>query len=780
MRFHLFGCATVLALAATTALAAPCTPAPTRLCLADGRFAVDVSWRDFQNNSGAGRAVPITADTGYFWFFAETNVELVVKVLDARVINGHFWVFFGALSNVEYTLKVTDSVSGASKTYVNPSGQFASVGDTAAFRATGAGSVPAEALVVAEGQRSPPSTVADVGRFVAASVPRSAEAVAPCEAAPTDLVLGDCRFRIRVTWKDFQGRTGEGTAVQLTSDTGYFWFFGPNNVEVVIKVLDARALNGHHWVFYGALSNVEYTITVIDRMTGATRRYTNPSGRFASVGDTGAIKAGHSVNPAKDSGRSASAAMDGRGGELTATAADGTQFHLQIPRGALLFPTEIRMTPLSSVGRLPFSGGLVGGVALEPEDLALLAPAILTIRPARVRPQERLMAFSYAGGGEDFVLALRHGSPAQIQIPLFHFSGYGVGEGSAAEADSISEPSNALTAYFQLGARYAHQFLSREITLEQYRAYIHALLTDLKLRILRPLVDRATTTCALADTHEAALVALSVIRFIDTFSSDPSDLTPELQQLRAGYMDMVKEMLHKCFEYAYQRCKSEHAPEESITMLAIARQLEFLGVEVPEASVTPGSKLEKCLRFELDFDSKLHHDDGDEGAVIDVSVRATIPLRIFIEEFDLALRWSGEAPINYYAANYAITGCKSTYETTGDTFSVTNARLVGLKFLDVSDTDVTVFYRPGDPMVKFTYHCPDEQPFPGAWTGTFTGIYSIFHNDELTEAGYRERDWLFIGRNRYAERRYERTRSLPGGVASVAEKTTMIIRHTPE
>ncbi len=83
--------------------------------------------------SGHGTAVPITADTGYFWFFNSDNVELVIKVLDGQALNGHFWVFYGALTNVEYTITVTDTVNGLVKTYTNPSGQLASVGDTTAF-----------------------------------------------------------------------------------------------------------------------------------------------------------------------------------------------------------------------------------------------------------------------------------------------------------------------------------------------------------------------------------------------------------------------------------------------------------------------------------------------------------------------------------------------------------------------------------------------------------------------------------------------------------------------
>jgi hypothetical protein len=44
---------------------------------------------------------PASAKSGYIWFFDPENVELVVKALDGRPINGKFWFFHGALSNVE-------------------------------------------------------------------------------------------------------------------------------------------------------------------------------------------------------------------------------------------------------------------------------------------------------------------------------------------------------------------------------------------------------------------------------------------------------------------------------------------------------------------------------------------------------------------------------------------------------------------------------------------------------------------------------------------------------
>jgi hypothetical protein len=78
----------------------------------------------------------MTSDTGVFWFFAPTNLELMVKVLDGSTINGYFWFFSGALSSVEYTITVTDTSNNAVKTYHNDEPNFGSIADVSAFPAT--------------------------------------------------------------------------------------------------------------------------------------------------------------------------------------------------------------------------------------------------------------------------------------------------------------------------------------------------------------------------------------------------------------------------------------------------------------------------------------------------------------------------------------------------------------------------------------------------------------------------------------------------------------------
>ena len=85
-----------------------------------------------------------------------------------------------------------------------------------------------------------------------------------CTASATTLCLSGGRFQVGVTFTTSQGQQGQAQAVSLTSDTGYFSFFDPSNVEIVVKVLDACALNQRGWVFAGGLTNVATVITVTD------------------------------------------------------------------------------------------------------------------------------------------------------------------------------------------------------------------------------------------------------------------------------------------------------------------------------------------------------------------------------------------------------------------------------------------------------------------------------------------------------------------------------------
>ncbi|MEO8505050.1 MAG: Calx-beta domain-containing protein [Acidobacteriota bacterium] len=108
-----------------------------------------------------------------------------------------------------------------------------------------------------------------------------------CLIDDSTLCLGGGRFRARVNWLTPQGGAGSGHRRELGDSSGAFWFFGDDNLEMLIKVVDACDGYGHFWVFYSATTNVGFTLTVTDTHSGLEREYDNPFGLKAeSVNDT--------------------------------------------------------------------------------------------------------------------------------------------------------------------------------------------------------------------------------------------------------------------------------------------------------------------------------------------------------------------------------------------------------------------------------------------------------------------------------------------------------------
>lgn len=113
----------------------------TALALGGGRFAAHLDFRTGgEPEPTAARAVALTGESGYFWFYGPLNPEVTLKVLDGRGVNGHFWVFVSGLTDRPFTLVVRDDGSGCAgplcapeRTYTGAPGQLATIVDLQAF-----------------------------------------------------------------------------------------------------------------------------------------------------------------------------------------------------------------------------------------------------------------------------------------------------------------------------------------------------------------------------------------------------------------------------------------------------------------------------------------------------------------------------------------------------------------------------------------------------------------------------------------------------------------------
>lgn len=239
----------------------PCKANATTLCLQKNRFRVEAVFQNqFDGSGGAARAIKSTDVAGFFYFYDKSNFELMIKMLDfGDVIK----VFYGELTNLHFTITVTDTRTGQVKNYSNTAGDCGGI-DQAAF---------SHALIA-------PAQAA--GSLKARPAPAGS-----CKNGPNTLCFLNGRFKAEVEWRNqFNGNSGRAGAVRSSDVTGLFYFTDSSNIELVVKMLD---FGGPVKLFYGALSDLEYTLHVTDLSTGVTKNYFNPAGKFCGGLDDSAF-----------------------------------------------------------------------------------------------------------------------------------------------------------------------------------------------------------------------------------------------------------------------------------------------------------------------------------------------------------------------------------------------------------------------------------------------------------------------------------------------------------
>lgn len=268
----------------TFAVQIPCVTGSNRLCLAGGRFEVEVEYR----LPGGVRArpatvVPLTDRSGLFWFFGPANPELAVRAFDPAGGEDARIAVSGA-TNVEYRMVVRDIETGKVTERHHAAGSFCDAPSERVFRFPGAGSGLRGSSVERPRRSAPALDPSDL------TVVPGAGRAEPCRHGDASLCLFGGRFTAELSRVGEGGAETPALAIAGRGETGYFAFQDPGEPDVVFKMLDGAAVNGRFWVFASPpLVDASYRLTVSDADNAERRVFDYAEGSGCALADLGAF-----------------------------------------------------------------------------------------------------------------------------------------------------------------------------------------------------------------------------------------------------------------------------------------------------------------------------------------------------------------------------------------------------------------------------------------------------------------------------------------------------------
>lgn len=97
-------------------------------------------------------------------------------------------------------------------------------------------------------------------------------------------------YAVAVDYLDSAGNWVRGAPqTKLSESAAVFYFFDPDNAEVLVKLLDACNLTGHRWLYSAPATDLAYRVTVYSPVDGVPHVWTTNAGsgaadtRFTSV-----------------------------------------------------------------------------------------------------------------------------------------------------------------------------------------------------------------------------------------------------------------------------------------------------------------------------------------------------------------------------------------------------------------------------------------------------------------------------------------------------------------
>jgi hypothetical protein len=173
------------------------------------------------------------------------NPELVVKAIDLGRPRPE--IFVGQLTDLDWQVRITDTRTG-------------------------------EHQVITDHQQSCQAPTVEVTPIGPAT----------CAANSSTLCLLGGRLRVHATWDNpYDGSHGTAGTLPYSPLASWLTFVDPTLPELLLKALD---FGDRTLLYWGALTDLGYRLTVDDLRTGVSRRYTNAPRQRCGGSDTWATR----------------------------------------------------------------------------------------------------------------------------------------------------------------------------------------------------------------------------------------------------------------------------------------------------------------------------------------------------------------------------------------------------------------------------------------------------------------------------------------------------------
>ena len=323
-------------------------------------------------------------------------------------------------------------------------------------------------------------------------------------------------------------------------------------------------------------------------------------------GDAGPIVVPPKLGTAGDASRATTQALPATsGGTVTATAADGTIYSLQVPAGALVDDVTITMTPLVGVAGLPAESQFVAGVQFGPDGLQLYKPAVLTITlPAGVDATQ-IAGLEYESQGAGVRLTPMQVSGQTITFFVTHFSGFLAATNSNGILRRLFEEASNLPADLPFNPPFGDRLPAVVASLQAfYRENV------------RPDLSAATASDARLDNGLRDYIKWRW--YVDIFDDELGGaLDGELREAA----DFAAAGLRQAINRANARCVTSHDLVEASAALRRQAIAEALGVASAGSALSLDAVLEN-LCVEVLYEDTQFPAQPQPGASAPLEVRA--------------------------------------------------------------------------------------------------------------------------------------------------------------